>query len=190
MRRRLSSSHRCGEISVRDVAANRPDSPCSTGHDVARADCCEVCRYEFPGRTGQSIGEAQPFVSTTEDQLRAAIDTECVLLPPRRGVQGVAALLRANPGVHDTAALWAVAHGRVRPPMIHVVASAGLCDSSHSCTVFLLRLQPRVDAAMLHRWTHGVCHQCHHPSWISWWVTGSNLAQLRRAKGKDGFKNP
>ncbi len=50
--RRLSSSHRCGEISARDVAAHRPDSPCSTGHDVARADCREMSRYEFSGRTG------------------------------------------------------------------------------------------------------------------------------------------
>ena len=71
------------------------------------------------------------FVSTTEDQLRTAIDTEYGLVPPRRGVLGLAARLSANTRVHDTATLRAVADGRVRPSMIHVVAWVGHPESSH-----------------------------------------------------------
>ena len=54
---------------------------------------------------------AAAYVSTTEDQLRTAIDTEYALVSPRCGVLGLAARLSANTRVHDTATLRAVAHG-------------------------------------------------------------------------------
>jgi hypothetical protein len=77
------------------------------------------------------LPRAAPFVSTTEDQLRTAIDTEYGLVPPRRGVLGFAARLSANTRVHDTATLRAVAHGRVRASMIHVLAWVAYAELSH-----------------------------------------------------------
>ena len=51
-------------------------------------------------------------------------------VPPRCGVLGLAAPLGANTLVHDDATLWAMADGRVRPSMIHVVAWVALPESS------------------------------------------------------------
>ena len=62
------------------------------------------------------------FISMTEDQLHTAMDTEYALVPPRRRVLTLAARLSANTRVHHTATLRAVADGRVRPSMIHVLA--------------------------------------------------------------------
>lgn len=71
------------------------------------------------------------FVSATVDQLHAAIDAECGLVSPRGRVPRLIARPGANPRIHDTAALRAVANGRVRPSMIHVVASVRHPEWSH-----------------------------------------------------------
>jgi len=58
----------------------------------------------------------------SEDQLHTAMDTEYGLVTPRRGVLGFVARLSANTRVHHSATLRAVANGRIRPPMIQVLA--------------------------------------------------------------------
>jgi hypothetical protein len=71
------------------------------------------------------------MISTTiEDQLHAAMDAEYRLVPPGCGVLDLAARLSANMLVHDTATAWAMADGRIRPSVIHVVARIELPGSS------------------------------------------------------------
>ena len=77
-------------------------------------------------------------------------------VPPRCGVLGLAAL-GANTLLHDAATLWAMAAGRVRPSMIHVVAWVGLPESSCHAPGSLCsscRRQPKNDATFRTHCTH------------------------------------
>jgi hypothetical protein len=70
---------------------------------------------------GSAIDNANLRISAIKDQLRTANGTEYIPLASRRSVVGLAARLGANTRVHDTTALWAVAHGRLRPFMIQIL---------------------------------------------------------------------
>jgi hypothetical protein len=66
-------------------------------------------------------------ISSLDNQLSAAIDTEDGLLPSRCGVLGLAALLRVNTLVvntlvDDVVTDGVMADGCIRPPMIQVLA--------------------------------------------------------------------
>jgi hypothetical protein len=56
------------------------------------------------------------------DEPHPAMDAEGAALPPRYRVPGVVALRSRQARVHHLAALRAVAHRRVRPPVVHVLA--------------------------------------------------------------------
>ena len=98
-------------------------------------------------------------VSASENQLRAAVDTEHVAVTPRGGVVALTAHAGRNLRVDDATALRTVTDRRVGAPMIHVVAGIGAPWSFHQMPRFLALAASRCRHASLVNMM-GTCDVC------------------------------
>jgi hypothetical protein len=94
------------------------------------------------------------------DELRTAVDAEGAALPPRHGVLGAVALRGRQSRVHHTAALRAVAHRRVPPPVVLVLAYPCWTSRGSDAGRYQILEKPTAAKVVRARTRDGLCATC------------------------------